>query len=322
MGVPMVLKKKPVMELPNPFVPSGGVRMYVGGSSPQWSWTSVAEELGLGDVWKDLIEFNFPSVAHEKSFNDKCKAVNWYLEERVGCTRTADGNNYSFEGANPGFIFVPAKRPGPKPRPKPPVANYSMLARFLLTDAESAKRIAPATIDPFPHRSEQYVRQRLAAAVRVARYAHVGLAALAAKDNKEKLWNEGLAAWWFGEYSERKLNKVLSTFSDIAQHLASDRLKVVCKSGKSSFGSALPAIPKITLGALWVSPGFATAQDDEAERVQTFVHEGAHISGRVIASEHKHYGRTLAHALVDAGMRATRSADNYGYYAIDFALQQ
>jgi hypothetical protein len=317
----MVLKKKPLMELPNPYVPAGGVQMYVGGSSPRWSWTSVAEELGLGDVWKDLIEFNFPSVGHEKSFNDKCKAVNWYLQERVGCTRSTDGNNYSFEGASPGYIYVPAKRTVPKPRPKPPVPAYSMLARFLLTDAESAMRIAPARIDPFPHRSEQYIRQRLAAAVRVARFAHVGLAALAAKGNRETLWNDGLPAWWFGTYSERKLSKVLSTFSDISQHLASHRLDVVCKSGKSSFGNALPAILKITLGALWVSPGLATSDEDEAERVQTFVHEGAHISGRVIADEHKHYGRTKAHALVDGGMMATRSADNYGYYAIDFALQ-
>lgn len=316
----MILTKKPVKQLPNPYVPAGGVRMYVAGSSPRWSWTSVAQSLGLGDVWKDLIEFNFPTVAHEQSFNDKCKAVNWYLAERVGCMKSTDGQNYSFEGAKPGFIYVPAPRPGPKPPPKPPHTHHSMLARFLSTDAESAKRIAPAKIVPFPNRSEEYIRQRLAAAVRVARFAHLGLMALASKSNKADLWNQGLGAWWFGDYSDRKFNKVLSTFSEISHRLAQERLDVIGNPHKRKYGSALPGILKITLGSLWISPGMTLAENEE-ERVQTFVHEAAHIAGRVTADENKHYGRTAAHGLAGPGMKATRSADNYGYYAIDFALQ-
>jgi hypothetical protein len=329
----MILKKRPLVELPATFVPSSGELRYVAGS-PAPSWTSLASELGLKDVWKDLIEFNFPNVAHEQSLDDKCRAVNWLLETRVGCSQSKDGKNYSFEGASPGFIYVPKKAVPPKPKgppkppkggPKPPPFDYSPILRYLPPDALAAKQLAPATIVPFPLPSEDYVRRRLAAAVRVARYAQLGLAMLAAKDNREELWNGtpdawGLGAWWFGEYSERKFEKVLSTFTEIQWYLADERLKVVGKSGKSGYASALPGIRKITLGAMWVSPPFKDPMEDEAERVQTFVHEAAHIAGRVFAGEGKHYGRDAAHGLADDGMKATRSADNFGYYAIDFAL--
>jgi hypothetical protein len=329
----MILKKKPLVELSKTFVPLNGELHYVAGS-PAPSWTSLASELGLKDVWKDLIEFNFPNVAHEKSHDDKCRAVNWLLETRVGCKKSNDGKNYSFEGASPGFIYVPKSALPPKPKPpkpskkdpKPPPFDYSPILRYLPPDPLAAKQLAPASIDPFPHRSEDYIRRRLAAAVRVARYAHMGLATMAAKSSREELWNGtpdewGLGAWWFGAYSERKFEKVLSTFSEIQWILADARLNVIGKSGKSGYGSALPGIRKITIGALWVSPHYTDPMEDEAERVQTFVHEAAHIAGRVFAGEGNHYGREDAHDLtLDDSMKATRSADNYGYYAIDFAL--
>jgi hypothetical protein len=297
------------------------MRKYVAGSSPALSWTSIASELGLKDVWKELIEYNFPNVTYEKSFDDKCRAVNWLLESRVGCTKTNDGKNYSFEGADPGFIYVPKKGHSPGTDPKPPSSNYSSLSQFLLTDTRSARQLAPAKIVPFPNVPVDYIRQRLAAAVRVARFTHLGLASLVAKGNRADLWNSGLGAWWFGAYSDRKFEKVLSTFGEIQVYLADERLDVICKPHKSYFGNASPGIRRISLGTDWISPGFDDIGKDDAERVQTFVHEAAHIAGRVIALEGKHYGRTDAHALADAGMRATRSADNFGYYAIDFALQ-
>ncbi len=38
----------------------------------------------------------------------KCEAVNWYMEERVGCVNTsADGKNYRFEGATKGVVYIP-----------------------------------------------------------------------------------------------------------------------------------------------------------------------------------------------------------------------
>jgi hypothetical protein len=322
----MILKKKPATDLPNPYVPPGAEQKYVAGS-PASSWTSIASELGLNDVWKDLIEFNFPNVAQEKSLDDKCRAVNWLLETRVGCTQSKDGKNYSFEGAQPGYIYVPKTAKPPKPKTKPTPPNYSLLSQFLLTDPVSAKMLAPATIVPFPNRSEEYVRQRLAAAVRVARYTHLGLSTLAGKSNRVELWNGdaeewGLGCWWFGAYSDRKFEKVLASFGEIQWILADPRLKVICKPNLDKFGSALPGIRKIKVGADWVTPAMGGSGPDEAERVQTFVHEAAHIAGRVFAGEFNHYGRDAAHGLTDSGMRATRSADNYGYYAIDVALAQ
>src|SRR5262245_55710625 len=215
----VVLKKKPLYELAEAYVPANGVRKYVGSSSPALSWTSIASEMGLKDVWKDLIEFNFPNVSHEKSHDDKCRAVNWLLETRVGCTRSNDGKNYSFEGASPGFIYVPGNGPSPGSDPKPPASDYSLLAQFLLTDTKSARQLAPATIVPFPDVPVDYIRQRLAAAVRVARFTHLGLVTLAAKSDKVDLWNTGLGAWWFGAYSDRKFEKVLSTFDEIQWYL-------------------------------------------------------------------------------------------------------
>jgi hypothetical protein len=103
----MVIKKKPVRDLPRGYVPPGGVPFDVAGTAPAWDWKSVAKHHGLKDVWKDLIEFNFPTVAYETSFRDKCAAVNWFLEDRVGCNVSLDGQNYSFQGATKRYIYVP-----------------------------------------------------------------------------------------------------------------------------------------------------------------------------------------------------------------------
>jgi hypothetical protein len=316
----MVLKKKPIQELAASYVPANGVPKYVAGASPALSWTSIASEFGLKDVWKDLIEFNFPNVKQEKSFDDKCRAVNWMLETRVGCTKSNDGKNYSFEGASPGLIYVPKRTSPQGPKPKPPSPDYSLLSLFLLTDSQAARQLAPATIVPFPNVPEDYIRQRLAAAVRVARLVTRAMAVLTSDSNRGDLWNNGLEAVWFGDYSHEKFEKVFSTFSEIRFHLADPRLDVICRPRLGKFGKAFPGIRKITLGNDWIAPTFETRALDDAERVQTFIHEAAHIAGRVSASEWNHYGRDKAKTLADAGMRATRSADNYGYYAIDFAL--
>lgn len=103
----MVIKKKPVRELPAGYVPPNSVPFTVSGSSPRWNWASVAAHHKLPDVWANLILFNFPTVAYETSFQNKCAAVNWLLEERVGCVNSADGQNYSFEGATKGVIYIP-----------------------------------------------------------------------------------------------------------------------------------------------------------------------------------------------------------------------
>lgn len=103
----MVIKKKPVRDLPAGYVPPNSDPFTVSGSSPKWNWASVAAHHKLADVWADLILFNFPTVAYETSLQNKCAAVNWYLEERVGCVNSNDGQNYSFEGATKGIIYIP-----------------------------------------------------------------------------------------------------------------------------------------------------------------------------------------------------------------------
>lgn len=103
-----MILKKPIKDLPPNYVPPGGQPFVVSGSAPKWNWESVAAHHKLPDVWKDLIEFNFPTVAHEKSLHDKCAATNWYLGERLKCVnKTADGKSYRFEGALNGTIYIP-----------------------------------------------------------------------------------------------------------------------------------------------------------------------------------------------------------------------
>ncbi len=225
----------------------------------------------------------------------------------------------------PGHVTTPK----PKPKPKTPgMGNASMFDLFLATDEASAKMIAPASIIPFPKgvhgrsQTDPYIRQRLAAAVRAARFVELRLSALSAKSDVNLLWNSSgqLEKKWFGDYSEAKFRKVLSTFSEIVRRLQDPRLKVVSDAKKSGYASALPGIRKIELGMLWVTPVPPILGGSDHERVQTFVHEAAHMAGRFSVSESTHYGPDAAQTLADAGMRATRNADNYGYYAIDAAM--
>jgi hypothetical protein len=224
----------------------------------------------------------------------------------------------------PGHQTTPSK---PKPKPKPSGPIPSLLNQFLRTDAASARMLVPAEIEPyvgsFPEKfkTDEYIRQRVAAAVRVAQYTQLRLATMAAKADCETIWNDAsLERWWFGRYSPQKLEKVLGTFVKIVEHLRDPRLRIICKSHKGGYGNASPGIRKIAIGTAWIYPEANVYPSADGERVQTFVHEAAHISGRVIAVEGNHYGRTAAHGLANNGMRATRNADNYGYYAIDVAM--
>lgn len=64
-----------------------------------FSWVKYSEMLGRKDPW-ELIEFNF------RTRNPR--EVNWYLENYVGCTKSNDGKNYSFDDSDyPGFIYLP-----------------------------------------------------------------------------------------------------------------------------------------------------------------------------------------------------------------------
>lgn len=224
--------------------------------------------------------------------------------------------------------YPPGHRTKPRDRPKPPPRGLSMLERFLMTDTASAMSYAPALIEPFPHsvassyRTEEKIRQRLAAAVRAARMAHLRLSAMGSKSDLQLRWNDANEAEriWFGDFSQMKYRKVLSTFAEIAVYLADRRLKVIGDTQETGYARALPSIRKIHLGMAWITPGKLTLGGPDPERVQTFVHEAAHIAGRFSSDEGDHYGPDSAKELADETMRATRNADNYGYYAIHVAL--
>ncbi|MCA9137717.1 MAG: peptidoglycan-binding protein [Planctomycetales bacterium] len=226
--------------------------------------------------------------------------------------------------------FSPEKPKKDKPVPPPRIPHK--IERFLHVNAQTARQLAPAKITPFathPEWPEEAIRRYLAAAVRVARMTKLTLHTLEAHKNLEALWNSGFEAWWFGEYSDRKFRKVIATFDSIVQHLTSPSLRVICDDEKGGYANANPGIRKITLGKLWMKPvivnpngAAATVHDDKAERIQTFIHEAAHIAGRTNGLSESHlYGRTPAHSLAGKGMKSTRSADNYGYYAIDIATE-
>lgn len=191
---------------------------------------------------------------------------------------------------------------------------------FLAISAADARRLAPAAITPFSAWTADDVRTYLAAAVRVSDIVSRRLNLMhALKDRNEAWWNvkDSPEQYWFGAFSQGKVAKLWWTFQLIARHLASPGLKVVCDASKSVYGMASPLIEKIWLGTAWQNP--PSDVDADLERVQTFVHEAAHIAGRFSLAEGKNYGEAAAHALARYRMRATRNADNYGYYALDVA---
>ncbi|MBM3761742.1 MAG: hypothetical protein FJW36_16030 [Acidobacteria bacterium] len=70
------------------------------------SFVSMAAKYGFADPW-DIIQYNYGTKDPEE--------VNWYLQELVGCTKSKDGINYSFDSSDRfGIVFIPPKgwKPG------------------------------------------------------------------------------------------------------------------------------------------------------------------------------------------------------------------
>lgn len=65
------------------------------------NWWKLASQYGFADPWS-IIEFNYQTRKPEE--------VNYYLERFVGCTKSNDGINYSFDSSDAfGVIYIPAK---------------------------------------------------------------------------------------------------------------------------------------------------------------------------------------------------------------------
>jgi hypothetical protein len=191
----------------------------------------------------------------------------------------------------------------------------SAMPKYLNGDFASARSLAPAEIEPFDGWTADQIRLRLAAAVRIAKVVQQRLNRLRGAANPQTIWiTDGPEQWWFGDYSAGKVGKIGHTFNVVYQTLGHRSLKVVCKGEKPFYGLAGVAIKRIVLGALWKSNNAPVS-----ERVQTFIHEASHIAGRVTLTEKHDYGQEASHALAGRKMKATRNADNFGYYALHVA---
>jgi Lysine-specific metallo-endopeptidase len=117
---------------------------------------------------------------------------------------------------------------------------------------------------------------------------------------------------WFGPYTSDNFRKIHRNFQQISEILSSKRFKVVCKPEKKFMASAAPLIHTMKLRSDWLNNGPHT------ERVQTIIHEAAHIALVVnFLSENKKYGPACAKKLAQQNcFKALRNADNYGYYAL------
>ena len=185
-----------------------------------------------------------------------------------------------------------------------------------------AASIAPARIVTCAGVTEEEVREMLAQGLNAAlgaqsRLTRFGTAADEAA--RAALWNGGPEFHWFADYDKLKLYSLRQVFERIPPILSSARLDVICHNEpKSGYANALPGIWKIHLGTQWVH------DTDREDRIQTFVHEAAHIAGRSVAKEDPWYGKLAAHTLAHTGRvlrprMALRSADNIGFYATDLA---
>jgi hypothetical protein len=63
------------------------------------NWWNLASRYGFADPWT-IIEFNYRTRVPEE--------VNWYLKHFVGCTKSNDGKNYSFDSSDAfGVVYIP-----------------------------------------------------------------------------------------------------------------------------------------------------------------------------------------------------------------------
>jgi hypothetical protein len=62
------------------------------------NWWNLARAVGRDDPW-DLIIYNFAT--------EDPAETNWYMHHFLGCWRSNDGSNFSFEDADPGVVYVP-----------------------------------------------------------------------------------------------------------------------------------------------------------------------------------------------------------------------
>jgi Lysine-specific metallo-endopeptidase len=116
---------------------------------------------------------------------------------------------------------------------------------------------------------------------------------------------------WFGPYTSDNFAKVYRNFQKISEVLNSKRFKIVCKPRGKDYAHTVPMVHTIWLEWEWLKHGPHT------ERVQTIIHEAAHIALVVNLGEKKKSWPACAKKLAQQNcFKALRNADNYGYYAL------
>lgn len=306
-------EREPANKVAITFRPAGSVKHLISDGD---NWQSLQDRYHIPA--KTIIEANFKTTVPEE--------VNWYLHHYVNCdTPTADRYNWRFStsarnGPSPraGIIYIP-------PTvyvfdddiivvPKRQIQFFVCLERGRI----APEHRVPATISSdwkdFP---SPVIRAYAAAGLCVAAHAADRLTKVQAASDREALWNLGPEYGWFGDYAPYKAKKVHGTFLEIVRILAGHRLRINGDNDFSSYGDALPAIQRIKLGRLWHRPRPADGLQPDHERVQTFVHEAAHIAGRFSADEGNFYGPRATRKLAPKRLRPTRHADSYGYYALE-----
>lgn len=110
------------------FPPAGTVASHKVKTGDNW-WT-LAAQYGFADPWS-IIEFNYQTRTPE--------IVNWFLEQFVGCTKSKDGINYSFDSSDShGIIYIPPKNWKPVKRSEydEPLSNQISTAICSTYDAK------------------------------------------------------------------------------------------------------------------------------------------------------------------------------------------
>jgi hypothetical protein len=308
-------EREPTNKVSIDYRPSGSTTHWIADGD---NWGTLQERYGIPA--KTIIEANFKTTVPEE--------INWYLHHYVNCdTTTPDRYNWRFStsarnGPSPraGIIYIP---------PTVYVFDDDIIVippRRIQFDACMAQsRVAPETRIPATISSDwkdfpsPVIRQYAAAGLCVASYAARRLTRVLATSSQEANWNGGPEYGWFGDYSPRKAKKVHGTFLEIVQILARPRLRIYGDNDFSSYGDALPSINRIKLGRDWRTPLPEKPLLPDHERVQTFVHEAAHIAGRFSGDEGDFYGPKASRKLAKLRMRPTRHADCYGYYSLEVA---
>jgi hypothetical protein len=162
------------------------------------------------------------------------------------------------------------------------------------------------------------------------------LAAISDEAVRGDKWNKGDEGVWFGGYKRANFTKIQRNFDRIWEVLTNPKLEIRCversscnwkqnccnncedsKSKECLWGSARLNSFRAKRITIFLNDIWFHCHDEPYERVQTLIHEAAHISGVSNIREGKKYGAACAKKLAQRNcFQAAKNADNYGYYAM------